>query len=119
MIPPDWEPCHRRDDGELIGYLVPVGDDLVVPATIFGHRLDDPMPVHAAEQTLEDIGLSYLADVWLLRDDDGADQRVVLLEATPEHVVVANAAFAHVVGQPRDLMERRVLEVPTDRLRRS
>lgn len=119
MIPATWDPYYRLDDGELIGYLIPADGGLVVPATIFGHPLDDAMDTFAAEQTLEDVGLSYLADAWWFRHDDAPDQKVVLVEASPEHLVVANADFALVVGAPRDIGDRIVLTVPTDRLRRA
>jgi hypothetical protein len=118
VIPSDWEPHHRLDDGELIGYLIPDVDGLVVPTTIFGYRLGEAMDRFSAEQTLDDIGLSYLADVWLLMHDDGTEQRVVLVECNPEEILVANADFALVVGAPRDIGERQVLPVPTERLRR-
>lgn len=118
MIPGAWEPYYRLDDGELVGYLIPADDDLVVPTTIFGYDLDRAMDRFAAEQTLEDIGLSYLADAWLLTHDDGSEQRVVLVECDPEEIVVANAGFALVMGAPRDIGDRQVIAVPTDRLRR-
>ncbi len=40
MIPPDWIPHRRQRDGELVGYLVQRGAD-VVPLTWFGFPLSD------------------------------------------------------------------------------
>ncbi len=117
MIPADWEPYHRLDDGEVVGYLRPDGD-LVVPTTLVGTDLGPAGDVFAAEQTLEDAGLSYLADQWVYTHDDGSEQRVVIVEVDAARAVLANADFAHVVGAPRDIGERLEVTLPTDRLRR-
>ncbi len=116
MIPADWQPYHR-DDGELIGYLVADESGLVVPVNLVGHPIGAAMDRFAAEDMLEDAGLSYLAEPWLLRRDDGSDQRVVIVEVDADHVVVSDADFALVVGRPVDMVERVTLSVPTDRLR--
>ena len=116
MIPSDWEP-HHRDDGELIGYLVEDELDLVVPVNLVGHPIGAAMDRLAAEELLEDAGLSYLAEPWLLRHDDGSEQRVVIVEVDADHVVVTDAQFALVVGRPVDMVDRVTLSVPTDRLR--
>ena len=116
MIAADWEP-HHRDDGELIGYLVAAERDLVVPINLVGHPIGDAMERFAAEDMLEDAGLSYLAEPWLLRHDDGSEQRVVIVEVDADRVVVTDAQFALVVGRPPDMVDRVTLSVPTDRLR--
>ena len=116
MIAADWEP-HHRDDGELIGYLVAGERGLVVPINLVGHPIGAAMERFAAEDMLEDAGLSYLAEPWLLRHDDGSEQRVVIVEVDADHVVVTDAQFALVVGRPTDMVDRVTLSVPTDRLR--
>ena len=116
MIPADWEP-HHRDDGELIGYLVAADGALVVPVNLVGHPIGEAMERFAAEDMLEDAGLSYLAEPWLLRHDDGSEQRVVIVEVDADHVVVTDAQFALVVGRPSNMIDRVALSVPTDRLR--
>jgi hypothetical protein len=117
LIPTAWVPYHRMD-GELIGYLMADGRDLVVPMNLVGHPVGEAMDVFAAEQTLEDVGLSYLAEQWLLRQDDGSEKRVVIIEIDADHVVVGDADFALVVGRPADMVGERVtLPVPSDRLR--
>ncbi len=118
MIPAAWEPYHRLDDGELVGYLRPVGDGLV-PTTLLGTALDDALDRFGAEQVLEEVGLSYLADPWILSHDDGTEQRVLLVEVDAERAVLANADFAQVVGAPRDIGDRVEVDLPTDRLRRA
>lgn len=118
MIPATWSPYHRSDDGELIGYLVEDEDDLVVPVNLVGHPVGEAMDTYSAEQTLEDVGLTYLAEQWLLRQDDGTEKRVVIIEIDADHVVVGDAEFALVVGRPADMIgDRVILAVPTDRLR--
>lgn len=119
MIPAEWEPHYRADDGELIGFLEPTGPDAVVPRTLLGTALADATDRFAAEQTLEEVGLSYLADTWVLRHDDDSEQRVVLVEVDASRAVVANADFAQVVGAPRDIGDRVEVALPTDRLRRA
>ncbi len=118
MIPSSWEPYHRDDDGELVGYLSaePAG---LVPRTLLGTPLDEPLERFDAEQVLEEVGLSYLADPWVLTLDDGSQRRVVLVEVDAERAVVAGAAFAQVVGAPRDAGDQVELPLPTDRLRRA
>ena len=116
MIPSDWEP-YQRDDGEVIGYLAVENDDLVVPVNLVGHPIGDAMDRLEAEELLEAAGLSYLAEPWVLRHDDGSEQRVVIVEVDADHVVVTDAQFALVVGRPADMVDRVTLSVPTDRLR--
>ncbi|MVA75973.1 hypothetical protein GC722_08045 [Auraticoccus sp. F435] len=124
MIPSSWLPSYRADDLELIGYLAPAepgaDGEQVVPMTLLGTPLGAPMSVPAAEQVLEEVGLSYLAERWLLRHDDGPlagqEQQVVVVEVTPESAVLSTADFALVVGSSR-LGEPLRVELPTDRLR--
>ena len=116
MIPADWQPYHR-DDGELIGYLVAGERGLVVPVNLVGHPIGAAMDSFAAEELLDDAGLSYLAEPWLLRRDDGSEQKVVIVEVDADQVVVTDAQFALVVGRSTDMVDRVTLPVPTDRLR--
>lgn len=116
MIPGHWQP-HHRDDGELIGYVVAEENGLVVPVNLVGHPIGEAMDRFAADELLEEAGLSYLAEPWLLRKDDGTEQRVVIVEVDADHVVVTDAAFALVAGRPKDMIDTVTLSVPTDRLR--
>lgn len=118
MIPADWV-RHVRGDGELIGYLAPQGDDLFTAMTLLGTPLGEPVDEWTAADALDDVGLSYLADRWILTDPEGSERPVVLVEASPERVMVAPADFALVVGMPRDPADEIAIEVPTDRLRRA
>lgn len=111
VIPSTWTPHYRDDDGELIGYLQPASAELVIPVTVFGYPLDEACEERAADQVLEQHGLSYLADRWKLRVPGGTIE-VVISEASPDRLVLANADFHHVVGAP--IGHKYVLGVPDE-----
>ena len=83
MIPTDWTPHHREDDGELVGYLVPRGD-AIVPVTLFGYPLGPEGDEVDAVAVLEAEGLSCLADHWWLADAGGAQTKVKIYEVRPD-----------------------------------
>jgi hypothetical protein len=85
VIPSSWEPYERVDDGELLGYLAPVSEDLVQPVSVFGYPLAEPGDRYDAEARFEGLGLSYLAEPWILRHADRPEPiRVRILEARPD-----------------------------------
>jgi hypothetical protein len=85
MIPAGWEPYERLSDGEVLGYLAPAGDDLVQPVSVFGYPLAQPGDRYDAEARLEGLGLSYLAEPWVLRHPERTEPvRVRILEARPD-----------------------------------
>jgi hypothetical protein len=88
VIPPYWEPYERQDDGELLGYLEPVGERLR-PVSPFGHPLAEAGDRPDAESRLEELGLRYLAEPWLLDVADRPDPvRVRILEVRSDRVVL-------------------------------
>ena len=89
--PADWTP-HRRDDGELVGWIRPEAD-LWVPVTLLGHDGAEPMEWLEAEEILEARGLSWLADIWMLEREGADPLRVRMVEVTPERVVVQTDDF--------------------------
>lgn len=115
MIPTEWLPYHREDDGELIGYLVPRGE-LFAPVTVSGYELDGPGDEYDASRVLESIGMSYLADTWLLSVDDRAEPiNVQIIEASPFSLRVKSVDY----GWEQDYGTIIDLPVPeTGRLRR-
>lgn len=122
MIPPTWVPYRRDEDDELLGYLVRDGDALVTPVTVFGYPLAVATDVDDAEETLAAVGLSYLADRWMLRlpagpaSNDATLIAVQIVEATPTRLVVQNVDF----GFDGDYGTRFELDVPeTGRLSRT
>jgi hypothetical protein len=92
MIPSTWTPHRRADDGEVVGYLAPAGDGLVVPMSLLGHTLDEPSDEHSATEVLEAAGLSMLAEAWRYVGD-GADLRVRIVQVTASQVVLKHEDF--------------------------
>lgn len=118
MIPPDWVDVTRPGDREVVGYLDLSGDE-VVPLSLLGQPLGDPADFEEAERLVLDVGIGYLAEPWILTEDDGTERRVVVLELDRERAVVGHADFALVVGRPAELTERFEVPLPTDRMRRA
>ncbi|MFC0544801.1 hypothetical protein [Kutzneria chonburiensis] len=108
MIPDDWIAHHRDKDGELLGYLRPVGDRFE-PVTLFGHPLAGPSDEYDAAAVLDSVGLSYLAERWRLTLPDRVEPVAVqVVEVDPDTVRLKN------VGHTGD--RHFSLPVPTDRL---
>lgn len=82
MPPTDWTP-HRRDDGELLGWIHPE-DDGWVPVDVLGRRVATPIDWLEAEVALEDHGIAWLAEPWMLEGESDRPLRVRILEVTPD-----------------------------------
>jgi hypothetical protein len=115
MIPRTWREYRRQDDAELLGYIAPTDEDFQA-RTVFGYPLGAISDQDTAEQTLESIGLSYLAERWLLTID-GRDEPITvqIVEATPAQVTVQSVDY----GYEGDYGTAFSLDVPIlpDRLR--
>ncbi|HEX5730137.1 hypothetical protein [Microbacterium sp.] len=81
MIPADWTP-HRRDDGELLGWIRPEGGHWVA-IDLLGHAASDAGEWLDAEEALESRGLAWLADIWMLERDAGEALQVKVVEVAP------------------------------------
>jgi hypothetical protein len=77
----DWTP-HRRDDGELLGWIHPAGG-LWVAVDVLGRRVSGPVGWLDGEAALEEHGISWLADPWMLDGEDERPLRVRIVEVTP------------------------------------
>nr|BFE60898.1 hypothetical protein GCM10020063_054240 [Dactylosporangium thailandense] len=98
MIDGAWREYRRDEDDELLGYLRPVpGEpDRFVPVTVFGHPLGEAGDEFDAERVLDAIGLSYLADRWLLTIPGRAEPVAVeIVEASPEQVRLRSVDFGY------------------------
>ncbi|MFH8251237.1 hypothetical protein ACH3VR_12775 [Microbacterium sp. B2969] len=93
MLPDDWTP-HRRDDGELLGWIRPQGDDWVA-VDLLGREASAAGDWLQAEEALDSAGLSWLADVWVLERGDAAPLRVKLVEVTPGRVGEVGRVVVH------------------------
>jgi hypothetical protein len=112
MIPNDWIAHHRDEDGELLGYLRPV-DGRFEPVTVFGYPLADAGDEDDATAVLDLIGLSYLAERWLLTLPDRAEPIAVqVVEVDPDQVRVKIVDVSY-EGDVREIFS---LPVPTGRL---
>ena len=107
MIPPDWTP-HRREDGELLGWIRPEGADWVA-VDVLGRTASAPVDWLDAEDALDSRGLSWLAEIWMLERDGTDPLRVKLVEVTPGRVGEAG----HVVVQTDDFG---AIDVPVERI---
>ncbi|OOC53535.1 MULTISPECIES: hypothetical protein [Nocardiopsis] len=116
MIPGHWHAHRREEDGEVLGYLEPVGGERYRPVTLLGHPVDGPVGEEDARAALDARGLSYLADPWLLSlPGRGEPIAVRILEVGPRRVRVANVDLGY---EEADYGHVFVLDVPeTGRLR--
>ncbi|WP_053386512.1 hypothetical protein [Leucobacter japonicus] len=84
-LPESWIP-HRREDGELVGWIEPEGDGFV-PFDLLGRpRATAPIDWLDAEAALEEIGIGYLAEIYALRTDAGEWIRARIVEVSPEGI---------------------------------
>ncbi|MBN9183118.1 MAG: hypothetical protein J0I66_09000 [Microbacterium sp.] len=87
MPPADWTP-HRRDDGELVGWIRPADDigETWIAVDVLGRDASAAVDWLDAEAALEARGLAWLGEVWIFERPDAAALRVRLVEVTPERV---------------------------------
>lgn len=82
MIPADWTP-HRRDDGELLGWIRPSGEAWLA-VDLLGREVGPPREWLDAEAALEEHGIRWLADPWTLEEEAEGPLRVQIVEVVPE-----------------------------------
>jgi len=82
MIPADWTP-HRREDGELLGWIRPEGDDWLA-VDVLGREVTGEIDWLDAEAALEEHGIRWLADPWILEGEAEGPLRVQIVEVVPE-----------------------------------
>lgn len=94
MLPSDWTP-HRREDGELVGWIRPADStgDTWVAIDLLGRPASGPVGWLEAEALLEERGLAWLGEVWMLERAGSAPLRVRLVEVDPDRVVVKTDDF--------------------------
>lgn len=103
-----WVPVHR-EDGEMVGFVAPEADGWR-PLTLFGYPIAEAGDRVGAEEQLQAVGLSYLAEKWELRDcEDWIAAQLV--EASPAGVTVQLVDFLEHADR---YGERLVLPAPVD-----
>jgi hypothetical protein len=73
-------------------------DDGWVPVDLFGREVSTPVDWLEAEALLEERGIHWLADIWMLERDDAMPLRVRIVEVTPDR----NGVPGRVVVQTDD-----------------
>ena len=101
-VPADWT-AHRRDDGELVGWIRPDGDRWVA-IDLLGHEVSAAVEWLDAEVVLEDRGIGWLAGVWMLDRTGSEPVRVKIVEVAPTGVVVQTDDFG-AIDAPVDRIE--------------
>lgn len=81
-LPADWIAHRRGSDRELIGWIRPEGDDWVA-VSLFGADVSGPLEWVEAEEALEEVGLSWLAEPWMLERDAADPVRVRIVDVSP------------------------------------
>ncbi|MCA5893301.1 hypothetical protein LEP48_08005 [Isoptericola sp. NEAU-Y5] len=92
MLPADWIAHRRPEDREPVGWLRPEGEEWVA-VSLLGRDLTGAVDWDVAEAALEEAGLSWMANVWMLERDDDEPLRVRLVEVTPGLVLVQTDDF--------------------------
>lgn len=100
MIPSEWFP-HRREDGEVVGYLEPRGD-VFLPHDLLGRPLGPAVEWLEGEQQLEQLGIGWLAEPHRLAIDGGRRVRIVQLDAQQLTLVDDEFGRAQAVGAAGD-----------------
>ena len=97
MIPASWVP-HRRDDGEVVGWIdMTVAEPLVVPIDRLGRPMDPVDDWHEAEQVLERVGLRFLMDRFVM--DEGGRETVVRIAHVYDDRIVLSTALTGAIEE--------------------
>jgi hypothetical protein len=86
MMNSAWIEHRRGGDGERVGWMLPAGDGFVAVDLLGRHRTD-VVDWLTAEETLDELGISYLGDAYELRLDDGEWIRVRLIEISSAAII--------------------------------
>ena len=96
---PEWIVHRRGIDGELLGWMQPAEDGFVV-VDLLGRPRTGVVDWIAAEETLDALGIGYLAELYELRLESGEWLRVRIAEVSPDRIVVKKDDWG-AVGAPQ------------------
>ncbi|MBX3094259.1 MAG: hypothetical protein KF680_06975 [Cryobacterium sp.] len=106
MLPADWIE-HRRSDRELVGWIAMEGDGFLAYDILGRQVTTEPVDWLAAEERLDELGIGYVADRYLLTLPDGTVRPVRITEVNTQRIVVIADEFgaASAVGSNADRYE--------------
>jgi hypothetical protein len=82
---PDWIEHRRGLDGELLGWMHPVGEGFVA-LDLLGRPRTEVVDWAAAEGMLDEVGIAYLAEPYELQIEPGHWLRVRVTEVSASHI---------------------------------
>ncbi|MGO3151884.1 MAG: hypothetical protein ACTIJJ_04565 [Galactobacter sp.] len=95
-IPEHWIE-HRRNDRELLGWIVPHGEDFV-SVDLLG-RTSPPCDWLGIEEYFEETGIGYLAYPYIYQPEGEPEVQVRILEVSPEGITVKVDDFGDITSQ--------------------
>ncbi|WP_105032046.1 hypothetical protein [Arthrobacter ruber] len=84
---PDWIEHRRAEDGERVGWIKPVNEGFVA-IDLLGRGRTGVVDWLSAEETLDELGLTYLTHRYEVRLDTGDWLRVRIAEVSPAEIRV-------------------------------
>lgn len=100
---------HRRPDGEVVGYIEMRGERFQ-PYDLAGRPIGEPLEWNDAEESIEQLGLAWLAEPYLA-DLDG-ERRVRVTEIDREHIVFVADEFGASQAVGAAMLDRWVVTLP-------
>lgn len=103
MVPEQWIP-HRREDGETIGWIdMIVAEPQFVPIDRLGRPLDPVDEWYDAEGVLDEIGLRFLMDRYVV-EEEGRDTVVRIAHVYDDRIVLSTALTDAVEDVGREIV---------------
>lgn len=110
----DWIEHRRGEDGERVGWIQPDGERFI-PIDLLGRPVTAAVDWQSAEEILDELGLSYLAEPHELRLESGDWLRVRIAEVSGDSVRVKKDDWGDMTAPQIYYVES--LPVSADRLR--
>ena len=104
VLPDNWIEHRRSEDREPVGWIVPDGERFR-PVDVLGRQVTvEPVEWLEAEELLDALGISFLADRYTLLLPDGTERPVRIAEASADGITVVADEFgsASAVGGTSD-----------------
>lgn len=99
----DWIE-HRREDGERLGWIRMVGEHFIA-VDVLGREITPRVDWLQAEETLEERGLSFLAERWLFDSPARGAVYVRIVEVSPRGIRVREDDFGAAAAVGADVQD--------------